>query len=222
MLQPAVLPRVRLLGAARSRVWSPRRDMPACAHTHGSLSTMGRPRVLCWARASASPLWAQSGRLPPVASLVHTRFLEVPSLPVLCWPSPPRRRPRCVLCRVSAQPTRSCQSLAAQTGWCLRGRGAFLTCLLDPRDRALWHEASFTSSWICLLSAERQTQASCSPPEGRYVPGPGPAGLLCLLAEAMVAEGDQTARGDPSCSPWEPRLWPMGTAFWSAPLEADP
>lgn len=39
-----------------------------------------------------------------------------------------------MLCRVSAQPTRSCQSLAAQTGWCLRGQGAFLTCLLDLRD----------------------------------------------------------------------------------------
>lgn len=54
------------------------------------------------------------------------------------------------------------------------------------------------------------------------MPSPAPVGLLCPLAEAVVAEGDQTARVDPSCSPWEPRLWPMGTAFWSAPLEADP
>ena len=26
----------------------------------------------------------------------------------------------------------------------------------------------------------------------------------------------------PPCSPWEPRFCPMGTAFWSALLEADP
>lgn len=43
-------------------LWSPRRDVPACAHTHSSLSAMGRPHVLCWAQASASPLGAQSGR----------------------------------------------------------------------------------------------------------------------------------------------------------------
>lgn len=173
----------------------------ACVHTHRALwSAAGWPHVLCWACASAPPLWAQLGHCPTsVASLVRTRVLEALSLPVLRWPSPlggghgaAAAPVRAMPYVCSAQPTRSRRSLSAQPGHCLRGRGAFLTCLLDPRDGALWAEASFTSNWTCLLSAEtRRTQASCSPPDGRSVLGPAPAGLPCPSAETVAAEGNR-------------------------------
>ena len=122
--QPAVLPRVGILSAAR--------DTPACTHTHRALwSAVGWPHVLCWVCASAPPSLGTVGAPPTsVTSLVRTRVLEALSLPVLRWPSPlggghgaAAAPVRAVPYVCSAQPTRSRRSLSAQPGRCLRGRG---------------------------------------------------------------------------------------------------
>lgn len=123
--QPAVLPRVGILSAAR--------DTPACTHTHTELSGAPWDGLMFSAGCvpRRPPLWAQSGHPPTsVTSLVRTRVLEALSLPVLRWPSPlggghgaAAAPVRAVPYVCSAQPTRSRRSLSAQPGRCLRGRG---------------------------------------------------------------------------------------------------
>lgn len=144
--QPAVPPRVGLLSAAR--------DTPACTHTHRApWGAVGWPHILCWACALASHPGHSQGaphlRRQP-SSHAGSGGSEPPCSPLAFTPG---RRPRCRRCpraccvfsvqhpahAVTPEPLGTARVLSA-------GKGAFLTCLLDPRDGALWAEVSFASS----------------------------------------------------------------------------
>lgn len=135
--QPAVLPRVGILSAAR--------DTPACTHTHRALwSAVGWPHVLCWVCASAPPSLGTVGAPPHLRHQPSSHSGPGGSEPS-CSPLAFTlgRRPRCrrcpraccALCVQRPAHAVTPESLSAARALSA-GKGAFLTLPFGPKRRS--------------------------------------------------------------------------------------